>query len=122
MISLIVRTGSRSYVGAMTAAMFRLLALIALVLMPIGMAGAPAAASTMPADHARAAGHCDQQSRSDEAPAVSMDCTAMCTAIPAREPATQAPLFQRPAPRAIAFAFAFEGIVPETATPPPKVS
>lgn len=105
----------------MTAAVLRLLALIALVLMPIGMASAPAAASGMPADHAMAAGHCEGQSRSDEAPAPNMDCTAMCAAIPAREPVAQAPLFQRAAPRTIAFAFAFEGIVPETATPPPKL-
>lgn len=108
--------------GAMTAAVFRLLALIALVLMPMGMAGAPAAASAMPADHGMAAGHCEGQSGSDEAPAANMDCTAMCTAIPARESVAQAPLFQRTAPRSIALAFAFEGIVPETATPPPKLA
>ena len=107
--------------SAMSAAIFRLLALLALVLMPLGMSSAPAAASTMPADHGMTAGHCEGQSSSDEAPAAKMDC-AMCTAIPAREPVAQAPLFQRSAPRTIAFAFAFEGIVPETATPPPKLA
>ncbi len=105
----------------MTAAVLRLLALIALVLMPIGMASVPAAASAMPADHTMAAGHCEGQPGSEEAPAATMDCTAMCAAIPAREPVAKAPLFQRTALRTIVFAFAFEGIVPETATPPPKL-
>jgi hypothetical protein len=105
----------------MTAAVFRLLALIALVLMPIGMTGAPAAASAMPADHAMAAGHCEGQSGDEpQAPAASMDCTAMCTAIPAREAAAPTPLFQRPAPRTVAVAVAFEGVEPEIATPPPR--
>jgi hypothetical protein len=105
----------------MTATVFRLLALIALVLMPMGMASAPAAASAMPADHGMAAGHCEGQSSSDEAPAANMDCTAMCTAIPAREPVAQPPLFQRASPQSAEIAIAFAGIEPEIATPPPRV-
>jgi hypothetical protein len=108
-------------VGSMTAAVLRLLALIALVLMPLGMAGAPAAASAMPADHAMAAGHCEGQPGDEQqAPSASMDCAAMCTAIPAREAEAPIPMFQRSNLAAVTVAVAFQGIEPELATPPPR--
>lgn len=116
----IVRTASKAYVRGMSTAVLRLLMLIALVAMPLGMAGAPAAASAMPADHAMAAGHCEGQSGEEQAPAASMDCTAMCTAIPARDAAVPTPLFDRAAPRTTAIAIEFEGVDPEIATPPPR--
>jgi Spy/CpxP family protein refolding chaperone len=53
----------------MTAALLRLLTLLALVLMPIGMTSVPAAASPMPASHHMMTGHCDEQPQQDEAPA-----------------------------------------------------
>ena len=105
----------------MTAALLRLLALLALVLMPFGMAGAPAMAQPMPTQHAMASmGHCDEQRDQDEAPVSKMDCTAMCTALPATDAPAPAPALQPIVPRTIAIAVPFAGIEPELATPPPR--
>jgi hypothetical protein len=104
----------------MIAALFRLLTLLALVLMPIGMTSAPAAASPMPASHPMTAGHCDEQPDQDQAPASRMDCAAMCTALPATDAAAPTPVFKPKAPRTIAVATRFDGIILEIATPPPK--
>jgi hypothetical protein len=105
----------------MIAAVIRLLTLMALVLMPLGMASAPATASPMPADHVMMAGHCEGQSQDEQqVPAASMDCAAMCTAIPARVASAPTPLFQGAAPRTVGIAIAFDSIEPEIATPPPR--
>jgi hypothetical protein len=124
----------------MTAALLRFLTLLALVLMPFGMAGAPAVAQPMAADHAAmamgggnqgsrlaqhggkiAGGHCDEQPVKDNAPAPSkMDCTAMCTALLAADCPMPGPAMTPVAPRSIAAAVAFAGIEPEIATPPPR--
>ena len=83
LISVIAPKGSRGYVDAMGAAIFRLLALVAIVLMPLGMAG-PAMAQPASAEHTALAmqmGHCNEQPAKENAPGPSkMDCTAMCTA------------------------------------------
>lgn len=109
----------------MTAALLRLLTLLALVLVPIGMTSAPAAASPTPASHHMAAGHCDEQPEDDQAPASKMDCAAMCatmcTALPAMDAAAPNPLLKPKAPRTIAVAKPFDGIILELATPPPRL-
>jgi hypothetical protein len=110
-------------VTAMAAALLRLLTLVALVLMPLGMTGAPAIAQQMPMDHAGLAvseGHCDQQPRQDKSPASKTDCTAMCTALPATEAPAPAPKLKPAASRTIAIAAPFAGFEPEIATPPPR--
>lgn len=104
----------------MTAALLRLLTLLALVLMPIGMTSAPAAASPMPASHHTAAGHCEEQPDQDQAPASKMDCAAMCTALPATDAAAPSPVLKPKAPRTIAVATPFDGVILEIATPPPR--
>lgn len=121
-MSVIAAKGSRAYGAAMAATIFRLLALVALVLMPLGMAGAPAVAQPMPADHsAMAMGHCDERPTRDEAPASSkMDCTAMCTALPASYNPMAAPGLKPAGPRTVTIAVPFAGIEPELATPPPR--
>lgn len=106
----------------MTAALLRLLTLLAMVLMPIGMTSAPAAASPMPANHHMMAGHCDKQSEKDQAPASKMDCAAMCTALPATASAATISVLKPKALRTIASATRFDGIILETATPPPRQS
>lgn len=118
----IVQQSSLLYGAAMLPVFFRLLTLLALVLMPMGMASTPA--SAQPADHAAMAqaGHCSEQPDEDKAPAPElMDCTAACTALPA----SAAPLLATPmkpqAPRAIAAAVPFAGIILEIATPPPRL-
>jgi hypothetical protein len=118
LMSVIARQASRHYWTGMAAAVLRFLALVALMLMPLGMA-APAAAH---APMASAPGeHCADQSQPDETPAPkAMDCVATCTALPASNTPVPAPLAAPSPPRLIALADIFVGIVPEIATPPPK--
>ena len=122
-MSVIVPTASRPYVARMAAAVTRLLTLLALVLMPLGMASAPAMAHAMPAQHSEASmGHCDGQTDQNRAPAHStqqMHC-AMCTALPAVPPPTPSSRLKPVEPRVIATVSPFTGIVPEIATPPPR--
>jgi hypothetical protein len=102
--------------AAMASAFFRLLALVSMLLMPVGMAGAaPAAqpASVM-------AGHCDEQQEPAKVPAEKMTHCAACSALPA--PALGEPLAElRPSgPRLHAELKAISGVEPEIGTPPPK--
>ena len=114
----------RPYGPAMATAVLRLLTLVALVLMPFGMAGTAAIAQPVTANHAVAQqGHCDQQSDQDKAPDHSshqMHC-AMCAALPAAEPPSPSALLRPIAPR-IATVSPFNGIELEIATPPPRHS
>ena len=120
-MSVIVGTGFGSYVALMIAAFLRLLTLIALVLMPLGMTGAPVAASPMPASHAIAStNHCDEQGNQDKAPVSKMDCAAMCTALPATDTPEPASVLKPTAPRLIGVTAPFTSIILEIATPPPK--
>ena len=116
----IAARGGGAYGRAMAAAALRLLTLIALVLMPVGMAGAPAMAA--PAEHGMAGmNHCDEMPSKEQAPPSSkMDCTAMCTALPASFGLDAGPMMKPLAPRSIAMAAPFRGIEPDIATPPPK--
>ena len=111
--------------AGMAATMIRLLALVALVLMPFGMAGTPAVAQPMPANHAMGQqGHCEGQSGDGEAPAPSsqqMHC-AMCAALPAAEPPAPAAGLRPATPRILATASPFNGIALEIATPPPRLA
>jgi hypothetical protein len=121
MMPVIAQQAPRPYVAGMTAALLRLLTLLALVLMPLGMTSAPAAASPMPPSHDMAAmGHCDEQPGEDEAPVSKIDCTAMCTALPATDGSTPTSVLKLTAPRTVAVATPFVGMVPEIATPPPR--
>ena len=105
------------YFPLMLSAVLRLLALFALLLMPLSMGSAPA--SAQPAASAPA-GHCDDHQQPAEAPAdPQMHCTA-CSALPATE--APAPVVELPpeTPMLIALAGFLAGIEPDTATPPPK--
>ena len=106
----------------MTSALMKLLALVALVLMPLGMGGAPAVAQPAPDGRAvMAMGHCDEQQEREKAPASKkMDCAAACTAIPADAAAEPAAILKPKAPRTIALVAPFTGVVLEIATPPPR--
>lgn len=120
-MSVIVQTSSNPYGASMTAALFRLITLLALALMPFGMASAPAMNQPMPANHSMAqAGHCEGQPEEDQAPASKMDCTAMCSALPATDAPTPTPRLKLAAPRSTAIVVAYAGIEPEIATPPPR--
>lgn len=122
-MSVIVQSSSSHYGASMTAALLRLIMLLALVLMPFGMASAPAMAQPMPANHGLAqAGHCDEQSDQDKAPShpsQQVHC-AMCAAVPAGQPLTPGAGLRPTAPRIIATVSPFNGIELEIATPPPR--
>jgi hypothetical protein len=109
----------------MVAAVFRLLALVALIIMPFGMAATPALAQpadhSMPAGHAMAAGHCSGQEAPEKAPApAKMDCTAACTALPGSAAPMPEPSIKPKAPRIASTVTPFTDIVLEIATPPPR--
>lgn len=120
----IVTKALRPYDAAMAAAFLRLLALVALIVMPFGMASTPALAQ--PADqamsigHAMPTGHCGDQQAPDKAPAL-MDCTAACTALPASIAPMPEPLLKPKALRTITISVPFADIEPEIATPPPRL-
>lgn len=139
--SVIAAKASGTYWSVMAAAILRLLALVALVLMPIGMAGGPAMAMPTPADHVMTQatpghhamtqqmpadhatmpmGHCDEQPGEDNAPPSKMDCMAMCTAMLATAVLEPGPVMKLAAPRSLALSRPFSGIEPELATPPPR--
>jgi len=122
-MSVNVQTSSSPYGASMTAALLRMITLLALVLMPFGMASTPAVAQSMPANHAMAqSAHCDEQSDQNKAPSHSsqqMHC-AMCAALPASEPPTPVAGLRPTTPRVIATVSPFNGIELEIATPPPK--
>lgn len=101
----------------MIAALMRMLALVALLAMPLGMA-APAAAHGSPAT-ASEPGHCGEEQGESEAPAKApAHCTA-CAALPATSlGAVDTRLLQ--VPRTAAVVAPFAGIELEIATPPPK--
>ncbi|MFC7535895.1 hypothetical protein ACFQPG_00770 [Sphingomonas sp. GCM10030256] len=117
--------GRAAYVPAM-ASLVRLLALLALVLMPFGMASAPAAAhgaaTTQPVAPAAQTGeHCDQQQRPDMPAKPKTDCAMACAAL---LPEGAIPLVEelRPAaPRHAVLISPAPGAGPELATPPPKL-
>lgn len=121
-MSVMDRAEWASYLAAMASVMFRLLALIALVVMPIGMGSAPALA--VPGHHAMmraGSGHCEEEQDRHEAPAQKqMDCTAACTALPAPATAALTPALEPAAARTIGVEAIFASIEPEIATPPPK--
>lgn len=122
-MSVIVQTSPSHYGASMIKALLRLFTLLALALMPFGMASTPALAQPMPANHAMAqSAHCDQQPDEDKSPAHSsqqMHC-AMCAALPASEPPTPIAELRPTAPRIITAVSPFKGIELEIATPPPK--
>lgn len=108
----------------MASPVIRLLALIALVSMPLGMSETTAHAAQI--DHGMTmsgSGHCQEKSDQEKAPASKkMDCAAACTALPATGPAAAPTAGLKPAdPSTIASVTIFSGIVLEIATPPPKL-
>ncbi len=118
LMPVIARTAWRPYLRAMASALFRLLAFVAVLLMPLGMATRPAAA----AQPASAAGHCDEHQEPVDAPAAPKPHCTGCAALPADE-APEAIADLRPkAPMLLALADFRAGVEPDTITPPPKLS
>ena len=116
----IARRGTAAYRDAMRSPLARLLALVALLLMPLGMASAPANAA--PAAQSVAAGHCDDHAPAPDAPIKKpMHCTA-CAALPAADAPEPSARVLPSAPRWLALSAPINGVEPDIATPPPKRS
>lgn len=120
----IAAKASPAYETPVAAAIIRLLALFALILMPIGMGLSPAAASShqLPAASAAMSEHCGDDQRKDEPGKAdrAMHCAAACTALPAKPSTEVVPAtYVRPA-RSLEGEQRLSGNEPEIATPPPK--
>lgn len=124
MIPVIAGQGCSAYLGAMFSAVLRMIALIALVLMPLGMTAAPVAAA--PATHetaaSPAAGHCDEHQKPAQSPLkAQMHCTACAALAAPLVPAEVAELLPQ-APMHIRLTYFGAAFEPEIATPPPKLA
>ena len=118
----IVRAAWQPYIGAMLTCWIRLLTLIAVALMPFGMASAPA--SVMPLKSVQA-GHCDdhkgeQRDLAPAAPAEAKLHCASCTALPALHGSFEPEPLEPAGIEPDVLAGSFGGIQPEIATPPPR--
>ena len=99
----------------------KLVALIAVLLMPFGMTAAPAAPAQHPA--AMAMAHCPEQAPKHADKAGFMECAMACSAaLPASEFASEQPMLIVCAPTDTEAAQILHGLHPDTATPPPKRS
>ena len=101
----------------MATRLVRLIAFIAVLLMPIGMAQAPAM-EVVPA----AAGHCGEHEEPVDAPASNSSHCAACSALPTLDSPAPADLAPPNAPPRLIDVAPFHGIDPDTVTPPPKRS
>lgn len=117
MMSVIARQASPSYLSDMAKVLFRLLAMIAIVLMPVSGVSAPAMAQ---ASSSADAGNCsDHQQPSKDPDQKQAHCTA-CNALPAlAAPSVVAELVPE-TPRLLTRIHGIQGVAPELATPPPK--
>ena len=110
--------GSRVPMWRAMARLWTLLALVAILLMPLGMTAAPAMAEAPPA----AGGHCDEDHEPSDAPAnAQVHCTG-CAGLPALAAPAGVERMPPEAPAAPAVAEAFSGVEPGTDPPPPKRS
>lgn len=111
---------SREYQSGMIRAASMLLALAAMLLMPFGMSAASAAPSHRAPMAMAAMGHCgDSAPGRSPAPSHS-DCAISCTALLATTAQAPEPARLAALPALPRLAEPFSGLVPETATPPPK--
>lgn len=127
MTQVIVQKAFGSYVAPMASAVIRLLTLLAFTMMPLTMSSTAFAApeaqqASMAVHHKAIADHCGGSGDEDKAPPTNkMDCAAACTAIaPTGSPVPVAEIRPR-VPREIMLAAAIGDIVPELATPPPRL-
>jgi hypothetical protein len=121
----IARQGGRAYVEAVFAALFRLLAIAAMILMPIGMGMTPAAAAA-PSSHktmkSSAEGHCGQKPDSDDGKAMPMQCAGACNALPSEPAITLIPELTPMACHTAGRVKILHGVLPALSTPPPRTA
>lgn len=103
--------------------MLKLLALLAVLLMPLGMTAAPAAAPNHHHGASMPMQHCPQQGPKQGAKAGFVECTMACSAaLPANDLQRDGRLFVACVPEQAAIVKHLHGLHPDTATPPPKRS
>jgi hypothetical protein len=111
----------RRYGRGMRSILLRLVTLVAVMLMPLGMAAAPAAAHHSTASAAMP--HCPDRPASDHGKGGMAECTMMCSsALPAIDQAPAGPAIIARTPLAPSLVMLLRGILPDIATPPPKRS
>lgn len=109
------------YASAMRTAVLRLVALIVLLLMPLGMSAAPAAAHHAPAMATMQ--HCPDQGSKHDPRGSEGECTMACSsALPAADLAPMRCLATSRTPAEPLVARVLSGIELEIATPPPRRS
>ena len=114
----IAPAGSDFYLHGMAARLLRLLTLVALLLMPLGMATAPAAVEHH--DAASTPRHCPDQGSKHDVTGFA-ECTMACAAaLPVLDFVQVLPLPIPATPFLGPRAIGLPGLGPETATPPPK--
>jgi hypothetical protein len=102
-------------------ALVRLVTAFALMLMPLVMTTAPAAAHA--AAPAMIEGHCADHPAQPGPPATDVtQCMLMCAALPAAEPLILAPPIQPRLALRQVLAEPIQGIILEIATPPPRAA
>jgi len=107
----------------MAAALLRILSLFALVLMPLGMASAPAAADAPAVHHmAAATDHCDTEAPADKGMSKSAQCAMACSMMLAATPNVAQRVAVGPAALDQPQASQRTGLAPEMDPPPPKRS
>jgi hypothetical protein len=107
----------------MTRAIAKLMVLIAVLLMPLGMAPALAAPGHHQAMAAMPMGHCPDQAPSRDVKHGFAECTMACAAaLPAVDARRDQPALIICTPVAANAPRALRGLHPDTATPPPKGS
>jgi hypothetical protein len=121
----IARQGGRAYVQAVFAVLFRLLAMAAMILMPIGMGMTPAAAAA-PSSHktmeSSAEGHCGQKPDSDDGKAMPMQCAGACSALPSEPPITSMRELTPVECHTAGPVKILRGVLPALSTPPPRTA
>jgi len=105
----------------MSASLWKVLAVLAVLLMPFGMAAAPAAAHAMPT--AKTADHCgENQPQPAQQGKAQADCSIACAATLPVHPHASIPLPQVGSTASSAPMPPLAGLVMELATPPPRRS
>jgi hypothetical protein len=111
------------YSARMLSAFLRLLALVAVMLMPFGMSAAATATVHHPQMDAMSMQHCPDQNSKPHSKSLLAECTMACAAA---LPALDTPVAERMSvahePAQALLVQGLHGLHPETATPPPKDS
>lgn len=111
--------------ASMGSALLKLLTLFAFLLMPLSMAGAPAAAQPLAAPAAQllttnAGSHCDGHEESSGAPAKAKAHCIACAALPGLSVRVPIAAYSPQPPLHVLLASWSDTPEPDTATPPPK--